>query len=144
MDDPAVTAKQLVDLAKKHIEDQQRRIARQREYAKYRMVLIRGTLFAAGSRRRNSALPGRCTLLANAWCAAWAARQPRIERVAPRARQFNVGRVFMSPTAVDRARPLIQGKLIPYLYQLIHNQASCVVSHFGALTGKAVRHGSRP
>jgi hypothetical protein len=44
MDDPAVTAKQLVDLAKKHIEDQQRRIARQREYAKYRMVLIRGTL----------------------------------------------------------------------------------------------------
>jgi hypothetical protein len=31
MDDPAVTAKQLVDLARKHIEDQQRRIARQRE-----------------------------------------------------------------------------------------------------------------
>ena len=31
MDDPAVTAKQLVDLARKHIEDQQIRIARQRE-----------------------------------------------------------------------------------------------------------------
>jgi hypothetical protein len=31
MDDPAVTAKQLVDLARKNIEDQQRRIARQRE-----------------------------------------------------------------------------------------------------------------
>ena len=36
MDDPAVTAKQLVDLARKHIEDQQSRIARQRELiAKY-------------------------------------------------------------------------------------------------------------
>jgi hypothetical protein len=36
MDDPAVTAKQLVDLAKKHIEDQQCRIARQRKLlAKY-------------------------------------------------------------------------------------------------------------
>ena len=31
MDDPAVTAKQLVDLARKHIEDQQSRIVRQRE-----------------------------------------------------------------------------------------------------------------
>ena len=31
MTDPAVTAKQLVDLARKHIEDQQSRIARQRE-----------------------------------------------------------------------------------------------------------------
>jgi hypothetical protein len=31
MTDPALTAKQLVDLARKHIEDQQRRIARQRE-----------------------------------------------------------------------------------------------------------------
>jgi hypothetical protein len=31
MDDPAVTAKQLVDLARKHIEDQQGRIVRQRE-----------------------------------------------------------------------------------------------------------------
>jgi DNA repair exonuclease SbcCD ATPase subunit len=31
MSDPAVTAKQLVDLARKNIEDQQRRIARQRE-----------------------------------------------------------------------------------------------------------------
>jgi DNA repair exonuclease SbcCD ATPase subunit len=31
MTDPAVTAKQLVDLARKNIEDQQRRIARQRE-----------------------------------------------------------------------------------------------------------------
>ena len=31
MDDPAVTAKQLVDLARKHIEDQQTRIGRQRE-----------------------------------------------------------------------------------------------------------------
>jgi hypothetical protein len=36
MDDPAVTAKQLVDLARKHIEEQQSRIARQRELiAKY-------------------------------------------------------------------------------------------------------------
>ena len=36
MDDPAVTAKQLVDLARKHIEDQQSRIVRQRELmAKY-------------------------------------------------------------------------------------------------------------
>ncbi len=36
MDDPAVTAKQLVDLARKHIEDQQCRIVRQRELmAKY-------------------------------------------------------------------------------------------------------------
>ncbi|HET6844494.1 MAG TPA: hypothetical protein VFK06_22840 [Candidatus Angelobacter sp.] len=36
MDDPAVTAKQLVDLAKKYIEDQQYRIVRQRELmAKY-------------------------------------------------------------------------------------------------------------
>jgi hypothetical protein len=36
MDDPAVTAKQLVDLAQKHIEDHQRRIAWQRELvAKY-------------------------------------------------------------------------------------------------------------
>ena len=36
MDDPAVTAKQLVDLANKHIEDQQCRIVRQRELlAKY-------------------------------------------------------------------------------------------------------------
>jgi DNA repair exonuclease SbcCD ATPase subunit len=36
MDDPAVTAKQLVDLARKNIEDQQSRIARQRELmAKY-------------------------------------------------------------------------------------------------------------
>ncbi len=36
MDDPAVTAKQLVDLARKNIEDQQRRIAQQRELmAKY-------------------------------------------------------------------------------------------------------------
>jgi hypothetical protein len=36
MSDPAVTAKQLVDLARKNIEDQQRRIARQRELmAKY-------------------------------------------------------------------------------------------------------------
>ena len=36
MDDPAVTAKQLVDLARKHIEDQQTRIGRQRELmAKY-------------------------------------------------------------------------------------------------------------
>jgi hypothetical protein len=31
MTDPAVTAKQLVDLARKHIEDQQNRIVRQRE-----------------------------------------------------------------------------------------------------------------
>ena len=31
MTDPAVTAKQLVDLARKHIEDQQHRIVRQRE-----------------------------------------------------------------------------------------------------------------
>jgi hypothetical protein len=31
MDDPAVTAKQLVDLARKNIEEQQRRIAQQRE-----------------------------------------------------------------------------------------------------------------
>jgi hypothetical protein len=36
MTDPAVTAKQLVDLARKHIEDQQSRIVRQRELmAKY-------------------------------------------------------------------------------------------------------------
>ena len=36
MTDPAVTAKQLVDLARKNIEDQQRRIAQQRELmAKY-------------------------------------------------------------------------------------------------------------
>ena len=36
MDDPAETAKQLVDLARKHIADQQRRIVRQRELmAKY-------------------------------------------------------------------------------------------------------------
>ena len=36
MNDPAVTAKQLVDLARKHIEDQQCRIVRQRELmAKY-------------------------------------------------------------------------------------------------------------
>jgi hypothetical protein len=36
MDDPAVSAKQLVKLAKKHIEDQQSRIVRQRELmAKY-------------------------------------------------------------------------------------------------------------
>src|ERR1700722_19393406 len=36
MDDPAVLAKQLVDLARKHIEDQQSRIVRQRELmAKY-------------------------------------------------------------------------------------------------------------
>ena len=36
MNDPAVTAKQLVDLAGKHIEDQQNRIVRQRELmAKY-------------------------------------------------------------------------------------------------------------
>jgi hypothetical protein len=41
----------------------------------------------------------------------------------------------MSPIAVDRARPLIEGKLIPYLYELIHDQASCLVSHFRALTG---------
>jgi hypothetical protein len=33
MDDPAVTAKQLVDLARKNIEDQQSRIVRQRELA---------------------------------------------------------------------------------------------------------------
>jgi hypothetical protein len=31
MDDPAVAAKQLVDLARKQIEDQQSRIVRQRE-----------------------------------------------------------------------------------------------------------------
>lgn len=31
MDDPAVTARQLVDLARKNIEDQQSRIVRQRE-----------------------------------------------------------------------------------------------------------------
>jgi hypothetical protein len=31
MDDPAVIAKQLVELAKKHLEDQQERIAQQRE-----------------------------------------------------------------------------------------------------------------
>ena len=31
MNDPAVTAKQLVDLARKHIDDQQSRIVRQRE-----------------------------------------------------------------------------------------------------------------
>ena len=36
MDDPAVIAKQLADLARKHIEDQQSRIVRQRELmAKY-------------------------------------------------------------------------------------------------------------
>ena len=36
MNDPAVTAKQLVDLARKHIEDQQNRIVRQRQLmAKY-------------------------------------------------------------------------------------------------------------
>ena len=36
MNDPAVTAKQLVDLARRHIEDQQNRIVRQRELmAKY-------------------------------------------------------------------------------------------------------------
>ena len=36
MEDPAVTAKQLVDLARKHIESQQSRIVRQRELtAKY-------------------------------------------------------------------------------------------------------------
>jgi hypothetical protein len=36
MDDPAVTAKQLVDLARRRIEDQQSRIVRQRELmAKY-------------------------------------------------------------------------------------------------------------
>jgi hypothetical protein len=36
MDDPGVSAKQLVKLAKKHIEDQQSRIVRQRELmAKY-------------------------------------------------------------------------------------------------------------
>jgi hypothetical protein len=31
MNDPAITAKQLVDLARKHIDDQQSRIVRQRE-----------------------------------------------------------------------------------------------------------------
>jgi hypothetical protein len=31
MDDPALTAKQLVELAKKHIEEQERRIAQQRQ-----------------------------------------------------------------------------------------------------------------
>ena len=36
MTDPALTAKQLVDLARKHIEDQKNRIVRQRELmAKY-------------------------------------------------------------------------------------------------------------
>jgi hypothetical protein len=36
MTDPAVTAKQLADLARRHIEDQQNRIVRQRELmAKY-------------------------------------------------------------------------------------------------------------
>jgi hypothetical protein len=36
MDDPAVIAKQLVDLARKHIEDQQSRLVHQRELiAKY-------------------------------------------------------------------------------------------------------------
>jgi hypothetical protein len=36
MDNPAVSAKQLVDLARKHIEDQQCRLVRQRELmAKY-------------------------------------------------------------------------------------------------------------
>lgn len=36
MDEPAITAKQLVDLARTHIEEQQRRIVRQRELmAKY-------------------------------------------------------------------------------------------------------------
>ena len=33
MDDRAITAKQLVELSKAHIEEQQRRIARQRELA---------------------------------------------------------------------------------------------------------------
>ena len=50
----------------------------------------------------------------------------------------------MSPFAVNRAKPLIQGQLIPYLYELIHIRASCLVSHFRALTGKAVPHCSRP
>jgi hypothetical protein len=36
MDDPAVVAKQLADLARKHVEDEQSRIVRQRELiAKY-------------------------------------------------------------------------------------------------------------
>ena len=45
MTDPAITAKQLVDLARKNIEDQQGRIARQRELlAKYqRDAAIWGT-----------------------------------------------------------------------------------------------------
>ena len=111
------------------------------------MVLIRGkSLFKLGSQQAPDGAARHCWVGVRFW------RTPGVllaqlvsrERVAPRARQFNVGRVFMSPIAVDRARPLIQGKLIPYLYELIHNQASCLVSHFRALTGKAVRHGSRP
>ncbi len=61
------------------------------------------------------------------------------ERVAPA--YDNSTSDGVSPIAVDRARPLIEGKLTPYLYELIHNQASCPVSHFRALTGKFVKEG---
>ena len=47
MTDPAVTAKQLVDLARKHIEDQQSRIARQRELMA-KLWLAPATLLVGG------------------------------------------------------------------------------------------------
>jgi hypothetical protein len=51
MDDPAATAKQLVDLARKHIEDQQCRIVRQGELmAKYERDDDAARLY--GARRR--------------------------------------------------------------------------------------------
>jgi hypothetical protein len=110
-------------------------------YAKYRMALIRGpkSLFKLGSQQAPEGAARHFWVGVRFWrtpvfCL------PRLSTESgwsPRAGQFKVGRVFMSPIAVDRARPLIERKLIPYLYELIHDQASCLVSHFRALTGKA-------
>jgi hypothetical protein len=56
MTDPAVTAKQLVDLATKHIEDQQNRIVRQREL----MAMRRPPSFEQAARIRRAS-DGRST-----------------------------------------------------------------------------------
>ena len=116
------------------------------------MVLIRRTQiaiqtqFSAGSRRRISALAGSVYALGERlvfWVAQLVSLDHEFviggERVAPahdNSTSDPNGRVFMSPFAVDRARPLIQGQLIPYLYELIHIRASCLVSHFRRLPAK--------
>jgi hypothetical protein len=74
MTDHAVTAKQLVDLSRKHIEDQQCRIVRHRELmAKYERDKDAARLLEA--RRVLEKMQNQLAQMTAAHVAAWSARQ---------------------------------------------------------------------